>query len=202
MINGLATVDDLKYEPMLFGAGWNFANENCGSITKSILNSISNLELFQIPWDLNQQIVIDTRVTMTMPGQYPSIPGWHCDDVPRPNGQPDMRLIKSEVKHLMCILSDKEDVSCTEFVTENVDVDLDENRVWASLDEEINKLKPMTGFIKPGQIVLFDQNTIHRASPTKQGGWRLFFRLSYTHRKPINEIRKQVQVYTPINGGW
>jgi hypothetical protein len=147
--------------------------------------------------------VIDTRVTMTMEGMYPSIPGWHCDDVPRSRttGQPVMHGVNPLVQHFMVILSDQEDaVSCTEFVSKPIKLDIDLTNVWGSVDKQLTENKPETGFLKQGEIIRFNQEAIHRASPTVTPGWRFFYRASITHRKPANEIRNQVQVYASKNG--
>lgn len=148
-------------------------------------------------------VVIDTRVTMTMEGMYPSIPGWHGDDIPRSRttGQPVLHAVNPLVQHFMVIVSDQPAaVSTTEFVTEPMEVDVDIANVWRSVDQHINEIKPETRFIEQGEIVRFNQEAIHRASPTTTPGWRFFYRASITHRKPANEVRKQVQVYASANG--
>jgi hypothetical protein len=197
----------IKNEPMIFSGDVFFAHENGGPLTRQITDLIIKNEHFRAVQlfanDNNFKIVIDTRVTMTMPGMYPSIPGWHCDDVPRSksHGQPVLHGINPFVQHFMVILSDQEDaVSCTEFVTEPFEVDVDLANVWESVDRAVEKEKPKTGFLTQGEIIRFNQETIHRASQTKTAGWRLFYRASITHRKPANEIRKQVQVYTSSHG--
>jgi hypothetical protein len=202
------TTDQIKHEPMIFSGSMKFAQENSGPITRKILGTLKSSKAFKKAYGQclanseSLHCVIDTRVTMTFPGQYPSIPGWHCDDVPRPNKseQPCFELCDDRVQHFMIILSDVPSVSCTEFVTENIEVEIDKEAVWDSLNREIEVLKPKTGFISPGDIVQFGQLVPHRASATKVAGWRYFFRASITYRKPVNEIRKQVQVYTPITG--
>jgi len=199
--------DEIKNEPMIFSGSPNFASIHGGGLTREITNKLlknddfRNVQLFANDNDFH--IVIDTRVTMTMPGMYPSIPGWHCDDVPRgkTHGQPVMHLVNPFVQHFMVLVSDQEDaVSCTEFVTKPFEVDIDMADVWGSVDRAVEKEKPETGFLKQGEIIRFNQEAIHRASQTSVAGWRFFYRASITHRKPANEIRKQVQVYASTNG--
>jgi hypothetical protein len=157
--------------------------------------------------------VIDTRVTMTMKGVYPSLLSWHCDDVPRPDNQsqPDLRAISPDVQHYCALVSNREGgVSNTEFIDDELTIDVDDKDVWQSVDREVNKrladpsTKDLTtvGVLPDLDIVRFDQHAIHRAAAAHTNGWRLFFRLSFTHRKPENQIRKQVQVYAPISAGW
>lgn len=59
---------------------------------KSILDTFpENPNLFT--WDI--------KVHMLMPNQYPCIPNWHVDNVPRPDGRQDFSLIKpSEYMYL------------------------------------------------------------------------------------------------------
>lgn len=198
---------EIKNEPMVFSGSPEFAHHKGGPLTKELTRKIMMHPMFgavQLFAPENQfNVVIDTRVTMTMPGMYPSIPGWHCDDVPRgkTHGQPVLHGINPFVQHFMVLLSDQEDaVSCTEFVTEPFEVNVDLANVWNSVDRAVEAEKPKTGFLPQGEIIRFNQEAIHRASVTKTAGWRFFYRASVTHRKPANEIRKQVQVYTSTQG--
>lgn len=202
------TTDIIKNEPMMFSVDPRFAHVNGGpltrQITKILLQNPAYREIvIHTPSD-DFQTVIDTRVTMTMEGMYPSIPGWHGDDIPRSRttGQPVLLSVNPLVQHFMVILSDQEEsVSSTEFLAKEIELDVDITNVWNSVDQQMNELKPKTEFIAQGEVIRFNQEAIHRASPTKVPGWRFFYRLSITHRKPANEIRNQVQVYTS-NNGW
>jgi len=211
----------IKNEPMLFSVNPGFAHKNGGPLTREITKLLLTSEaygkiVYHASYDF--KTVIDTRVTMTMKGMYPSIPGWHGDDVPRSRttGQPILHGVNPFVQHFMVLLSDQEStVSATEFLNMPVELDIDLANVWNSVDREVNQriktydayrkdleghMNQMTSFIKPGEIVRFNQEAIHRASPTITPGWRFFYRLSITHRKPANEIRNQVQVYASKNG--
>lgn len=208
-LDGMELYLDTKYvknEPMIYSGSPDFAHKNGGPITKRILSDLLSHTMFiavQTFAPDNFSTVIDTRVTMTMPGMYPSIPGWHGDDIPRSKttGQPVLHGVNPLVQHFMVLLSDQtEPVSCTEFVSEEFEVDVDLANVWNSVDRAVNENKPKTSFLKQGEIIRFNQEAIHRASPTKTAGWRYFFRASITHRKPADEIRNQVQVYASENG--
>lgn len=196
----------VKNEPMIFSGCPDFAHSNGGPLTREITRLLLDNEFFRSVQMFSPDdyfVVIDTRVTMTMEGMYPSIPGWHGDDVPRSRttGQPVLHGINPLVQHFMVLLSDQPTaVSSTEFVLGPMEVDIDIANVWQSVDKHITENKPKTGFIEPGEIVRFNQEAIHRASPTSTPGWRFFYRASITHRKPANEIRKQVQVYASQNG--
>lgn len=201
------TINDIKNETMFFSCSPSFVREN--KLTSPITNLILE-KLFEIEKSLKKEknIVIDTRVNMLMKGQWPSIPGFHCDDVPRnpESGQPDLSLCDDSVRHFMVLVStNKADtISGTEFVTNERTYNLKKDSVWNSLDSAVcGDKKKKTRFIKEREIIEFNQLAIHRATPAKENGWRLFFRLSVTHRKPVNEIRNQVQIYVdPKNSGW
>lgn len=220
-IDATRDTNTIKNEPMIYSGCPDFAHSSGGPLTREITRELLSREMFRTvqmfaPDDF--YVVIDTRVTMTMEGMYPSIPGWHGDDIPRSRttGQPVLHGVNPLVQHFMVLLSDQPTtVSATEFVAMPVEVDVDLANVWGSVDTQINQRmetyhahqeetqdqsNPMTSFIRPGDIVRFNQEAIHRASPTITPGWRFFYRASITHRKPANEIRNQVQVYASVNG--
>lgn len=208
MTCGVKPTNTIKNEPMIFGGSLQFAKSNGGELTNSAISLLignhNTQKVFTDAYAHGLNVVIDSRVTMTMKGAYPSIPGWHCDDVPRSEKyeQPDLSKCSEFVQHFMILFADVESQSCTEFVNDDFTADLDPERVWSSLHEAVESQKPKTRFLKAGHLIQFDQHCIHRASPTINPGWRFFIRLSLTHRKPVNEIRNQVQVYLPTNGGW
>jgi hypothetical protein len=199
--DGNATPDEIKNETMFFSCDPGFVYDHCGPLTKRIL--LAATRFMNAPAGLHS--VIDTRVHMLMPGQYPAIPGWHCDAVPRKEygDQPDFSLINPEAKHYVCtISSDTGGVSNTEFLVGPLSVDVDPNRVWSSVNAQIPEEQPIRS-IPDGCLVEFGSMAIHRAAPaTKWHGWRLFFRLSYMQNPPRNEIRRQTQVYTNAGLGW
>lgn len=208
------STDAIKDEPMLFGADLAFAREHGGELTRHVLDTLGKSAEF-VGWRENFEkgklartsIVIDSRVNMLMPGMYPSIPGWHGDDVPRgvKYAQPDLNGVDTdEFIHFMVLFSDNATpVSATEFVVEPVTLDVDPENVWKSVNAGLEALKPKTSKLREGDIIAFGQEALHRASPCVQAGWRFFMRVSFTYRKPVNEIRQQVQVYMPIEAsGW
>ena len=199
---------EIAGEQMIYSGGWKYTKENGGPITSYIMRQLTKCPewgkaLLAVEHDDNYDVVIDTRTNMLMEGMYPSIPGWHCDDVPRGEKyeQPNLKAIDNKVQHFMVLLSDSDECPAqTEFVTEPVLIDIDQNNVWNSVDKAVEEGKFKTGFLNEGDIIQFSQTAIHRASLCKTPGWRLFFRASITHRKPVNEIRRQVQVYSTRNG--
>ena len=194
----------LKDETMFFSSSPKFIEEN-----KKLATITYDLLLYVMK-SLNgdENLIIDTRVTMLMRGQYPSIPGWHCDAVPRGgSGQPDFSQCSDSVQHYMCLLTDSEDsvISGTKFVTNERSYEIDKNQVWNSLNSQVEADDgKQVRSVQVGEVIRFNQLAIHTATPATSNGWRLFFRASAIDGKePANEIRRQTQVYVdPANAGW
>jgi len=152
--------------------------------------------------------VVDVRVQRLMPGMYPSIPGWHCDAVPRQNynGQPNFQAINPAAFHVAFTLSsDPVGVSNTEYVIDVIKPKLyDPDHVYRELHEEVERIGPMKRRITDGVFVKFTPKTIHRATETHRRGWRMFMRFSMYHKPPIeNGIPGQQQVYLiSEKNGW
>lgn len=70
------TDEQIKNEPMLFNCDFKHAYDLGGPITGEFLDHIAD----HLP---TEDIVVDSRVHMLMPGWFPCIPGFHHDDVPR-----------------------------------------------------------------------------------------------------------------------
>ena len=188
----------------VFSADIDFVKKHAGPITQSIVATIEATEQYHNFLKVQHErddvyCVIDTRVNMLMPGMYPSIPGWHCDDVPRhvAYSQPDLNGIDTQhYGHFLVLVTDNPNVvSATEFITEPVTVPINPDAVWQSMNDHLKHHTYKTGKVQTGDIVYFSQTAIHRATACVHPGWRLFLRLSFTYRKPVNEIRNHVQVY-------
>lgn len=196
------TQNEIKNEPMLFSCDLDHARELGGPIT--------NLILDEMPFTWNHQdLIIDTRVHMLMPGWFPCIPGWHHDDVPRSlnNGQPNYYNPEYYSNHLACVVNAQ--VAPTEFALGTCsfpDIKSGEKyyQVWHKMvDEAILAGKLNRVSIKDSVITEFDWNTWHQGVRAVMNGWRFFFRATrFTQVKPKNELRKQVQVYLefPMEG--
>ncbi len=154
--------------------------------------------------------VVDVRVQRLFTGMYPSIPGWHCDAVPRDSyhGQPSFDAINPAAFHVAVLLSSEPNgVSNTEFVNQDVAFRLfsvDGKSLYSQLHNEVEKVKPDTIRVKDGEFVKFTPRTVHRAMPTTRRGWRMFFRFSMYHNPPLeNGVPKQQQVYLlSESNGW
>ncbi len=194
---------DIKYEPMMFSCTWNYAYENGGEPTK--------LFLLSLPSELhNDRTIVDSRVHMLMKGWFPCIPGFHHDDVPRGknnNGQPEYYNPSYRSNHAMVLYNG--DICPTEFALGETEFSNPENHeiVYKEWHKEVEcKIREgsLSSLSCPNNtIIFFDDRSWHQGVKAVDNGWRLFIRASWnTDRKPVNEIRRQVQVYmeNPMEG--
>lgn len=203
-----ASESEIESEPMIYGGSWNWSNLNGGPLTQRVIRLIEKDIFNQIPLHSFEGYhpVIDTKSVLLMPGQYPCIPGWHCDGVIRKskNSQPDLKTLNDGIMHYTCSIGENETHQGTEFIEQDLDIFIDPNNVWKSADKEIQLLidKPKTHLMKSGAVAKFSRSTLHRGTPANTRQWRYFFRLSFYHMPTMNRIRNQVQIYTDINSGW
>jgi hypothetical protein len=200
-LNGVIDQNIIDDEPMLFSASPDFALNAGGPLTR---NAIEHIARFIKSSRSGKHWVIDTRSHMLMPGMYPAIGGWHCDAVSRSSytAQPDLSKM-DDANHFVMTLSTHEDgVSNTEFICEELTFNnIDKDRVWGSISRQVGDLGKRVK-IADGEMVRFTSSTLHRATAATRRGWRWFIRCSEYEFPPQNKIRKQVQVYTDIQGGW
>lgn len=195
--------DEIMSQPMVYGGSWDWMRDNGGTIANDIMDVIRDNVIALIPDQAMKGYhpVIDTKVVQLMQGQYPCIPGWHCDGVIRAarGSQPNMATLNQHVMHYICSVSTSE-YGGTEVSTNPLEVEYDPDNVWGSVSNEL--LYHQGEVLKSGQIAQFTRDRLHRGTPATERCWRYFFRLSFYHMPAMNEFRKQVQVYTDVNGGW
>lgn len=203
----------IKKEPMFFNSSLDYAYINGGKITKSFIDELPK------EWQLSN-VVFDSRVHMLMPGWYPSIPGWHHDDVPRPEipvgqhfltaGQPDYENPRYHSEHILGLVN--ADICPTHFATGFCTMPTveDGETIYKKWHDEVEKQ------IKEGKLELevandrtlyyFNWETFHTGTKAVGNGWRWFGRVSRnTDRihKISNEIRVNAQVYLEFpTEGW
>ena len=203
--------DAIKKEPMFFNSDYQFAFENGGEVTKAFLTAL--------PDDWKNELVFDSRVHMLMPGWYPAIPGWHHDDVPRPEipvgqhfitaGQPDYDNPRYKAEHIMALVN--AEICPTKFVLGDCIMPAipEGELIYRKWHEEVERIiadKKVKVVECPNkQLIYFDWQTFHTGIKAVTNGWRWFGRVSRkTERtnKITNEIRTQVQVYLefPMEG--
>lgn len=203
--------DVVKSEPMLFNCDRASAARLGGQITRDFLSWLPD------GWD---DVVIDSRVHMLMPGWMAAIPGWHHDDVPRPPipagqhfgtaGQPDYVTPRYHSEHLLVLLG--ADVAPTEFaigvcpMPEVRDGQIIYGEWSPVVDRLVESGAVSTWRPSIGTVVQFDAHAFHRATVATGSGWRWFCRVSRNTertRQATNEQRVQVQVYLPApTQGW
>lgn len=204
--------NQIKNEPMFFNSSLGYALVNGGPITKSFIRSLPD------EWQ-SEEVVFDSRVHMLMPGWYPAIPGFHHDDVPRPEipvgqhfataGQPDYDNPRYKSQHILGLVN--AEVCPTEFaIGECVMPKIEDGeliyRVW---HKEVEKLLASGDLdlvkAKDRKLYLFDWQTFHSGQKAVSNGWRWFGRVSRNTDRVnhiTNEIRQQAQVYLefPMDG--
>lgn len=198
----LTSEAQIKVEPMLHRANGIFAHQNGGEITRTFLH-------YLFCYWRTDNILIDSRVHMLMPGMYPCIPGWHHDDVPRErsDGQPNYDNPSYKAEHCMALFGD---CSLTEFALGEHEIDIPPvgRKVYKELSPKIEqlciegKLNRFTAI--PNKLIFFNWQTWHRGAETTKTGFRFFIRATKgSNLKPKNEIRYNANVYMPVlNEGW
>lgn len=204
--------EDIKNELMFFNSSLEYAYENGGLITKSFIDNLPT------EWK-ESKTVFDSRVHMLMPGWYPAIPGYHHDDVPRPEipvgqhfvtaGQPDYDNPRYNSEHILGLVN--ADICPTEFALGNCVMSKVEDgeliyRKWHLEVLELLKLGKLDLVkAKDRTLIYMDCNTFHQGNMSVSNGWRWFGRVSRNTDRVnnvTNEIRRNAQVYLefPMQG--
>lgn len=197
--------DTVKNEPMLFSCDFSNSWKMGGPITKNFLTCFLNANDNTLP----SEFIVDTRVHMLMPGWFPCIPGFHHDDVARTrsDGQPDYDNAPYRAKHYMALING--DICPTEFAVGSIK--MPEIPIGGTIYKEWHpqvvaaiEYDLMDRVSVPtNKLIHFDDHAFHQGVRAVKSGWRWFGRITYgSHRKPTNEIRRQVQVYLehPMEG--
>jgi hypothetical protein len=189
----------IKNEPMLFNCDVPSARRLGGPITNEFLDKLD--------WP---DAIIDSRVHMLFPNFWPCIGGWHCDDVERTrsDGQPNYENMTYHAEHCMALVG--AEIAPTEFALGKITVRYipigkKVYKEWHPIIQDHIQLGvAKSRFISNGVLTYFNWETFHRGTPAVKSGWRFFIRASRnTARKASNELRKQVQVYLPLEEeGW
>ena len=119
----------------------------------------------------------DVKVHMLMPNQFPCIPNWHYDNIPRVNNKQDFDLIKKDSPMYIWVSN----APLTEF-----------------------RKNGKTWFIKPNKWTKITQLDEHRGTMSTDFQWRGFIRATHKSISPQNKsghnpIRQHTQVYLDVN---
>jgi hypothetical protein len=116
--------------------------------------------------------VWDVKVHMLMPHQYPCIPNWHFDNIPRVGGKQDFSLVQLDKPMYLWVSN----APLTEF--------REGERVW-NADAQT--------------WVRFTQKDEHRGTASGEFTWRGFIRATHKDIMPFknthNPLRRHSQVY-------
>lgn len=142
---------------------------------------------------------LDLKIHMLMANQYPCIPNWHCDNVPRENGKLRYDLIPVDAPDMFLWVSDSPLTEFLEYET-NIGRTLTDHSEIAKL---IGEYQLSTKFIPAQTWVSMKQNTPHRGTLAKGHTWRVFARLTHksiSPARPVDSIiRRHSQVYLDSN---
>lgn len=133
------------------------------------MREVSELISGTFPEDVND-FTWDIKVHMLMPNQYPCIPNWHFDNIPRVNNVQDWDQIRTDLPMYL----------------------------WLS-NEPLTEFKN-TGKIEPKTWVRFTQKDEHRGTMSEDFQWRGFIRATHKDILPANPsgtnvLRRHSQVY-------
>ena len=126
------------------------------------------------PWDFTW----DVKVHMLMPSQYPCIPNWHYDNIPRVNNEQDWGQVRTDLPMYLYISG----APFTEFRE--------------------------GGLVKAGEWKRFTQKDEHRGTMSNDFTWRGFIRATHKDILPANPAgtdvsRRHSQVYLDVgNFSW
>ena len=150
-------------------------NQHCGVHRASQQDLALHMpEVYDLVYDTFptklQDFTWDVKVHMLMPNQYPCIPNWHFDNVPRVNNEQDWGNVKT---HLPMYL-------------------------WIS-GEPLTEFRA-GGKVRAGEWRRFTQEDEHRGTLSNQFTWRGFIRATHKDILPANPsgtnvLRRHSQVY-------
>lgn len=124
-----------------------------------------------------RDFIWDVKVHMLMPGQFPCIPNWHYDNVPRVNNKQDFDKVRPDLPMYLWLSG----APLTEF-----------------------RKKGETWSISPQTWVKFNQTDEHRGTMSTEFTWRGFIRATHKGIAPANRVgndptRRHSQVYLDSN---
>lgn len=151
------------------------------------------------PVDDPENWELDLKIHMLMKDQYPCIPNWHCDNVPRVDGKTRYDLIDYNSPKMYLWVSDE---PTTEFLkySQEVGTIIEDH---GDIHPLVNEYQMETTKIPSQTWISMDQCTPHRGTKSKIYTWRIFARLTHKSIAPVRPvdsiIRRHCQVYLDAN---
>lgn len=211
--SGKESIEALSGETSVYAASPAFVRKHCGPLANKILEQVP-----QAYFDLCEQLGmlpnIDVRVHRLNKGEYPAVPGWHCDGGYRETyfSSPDMERFPIRDTLLATVSSSERGISNFEVIDQDVEFSPSPEQStdkefshWGELNRLLVRDKVKGKRTQDGVLYSIGAHTIHRCTPALERGWRLFFRMSMWHNDYLGEqgkIAKQQQVYVSAENGW
>lgn len=198
-----AAEQDFLKEKSIYSATLDFAKENGGPITHSILKHIPK-DYYNIAKKLNLYPNIDIRIhkfekflletnDLTL---YPAIPGLHWDGEWREAFFGQTKEIIRVSHHLFGTIATSTGISNTRFLMNNIkSFRKTENReyeyeLWKEIEKIVSGIRDLKYYQVPdGHLTLFDPLALHEATPAKFPGLRYFFRCSLWSRPNLEDSK-------------
>lgn len=165
-------------------------------------------ETAPIPVDERSQWEIDIKIHMLMPRQWPCIPNWHCDNVPRDeNGMTDYQRGKRVAADAPPMYLWVSGTPCTQFLSRPITMpympdnhgDVGKFITQLGRREDFHDDRPLLTNIEPQQWYQMNCLTPHRGMQADKHTWRIFARLTHKSilptRAQTSVIRRHCQVY-------
>jgi hypothetical protein len=187
----------LADEVGVYAASPDFVRARCGPAANAILDAVP-ADWFDRCAELGMLPNIDVRTHRLNPGEFPAVPGWHCDGALRETyfAQPDRARVPIR-DTLLCVVSSHEDgIANPEFVTEPVTLSIPTPEEMEAaggrfvLWREVHRAMPAdlaTARLADGQLTQMSCDTLHRVMPAHQRGIRLLFRMSMWHNPHLGD---------------
>lgn len=152
-------------------------------------------DLFEsAPVEHESEWFVDVKIHMLMKGQYPCIPNWHCDNVPRINRQTRYDMATDDKKMFLWLSSGP----LTEAIA--IKEPHDAGRIVKDHDDLRTAIAGLpVKSLRPRNWYSFSQLAPHRGTQATKSGWRVFCRLTHqriaSHRPVTSVLRRHAQVY-------
>jgi hypothetical protein len=203
-----ASIDELDAESSVYAASPEFVKANCGPIANSILDAVSG-DYMNRCHSLGMLPNIDVRLHRLNRGEYPAVPGWHCDGHLRETyfGAPQTDRIPIRDTILASVSSHEEGVCNFEMLDEPVEMEIEpgQSDLWAKVHAFVESGDYRRIKSQDGLLYQMSVDTIHRCTPAVRRGWRLLFRMSMWHNGYLGDggkVARQQQVYIKTEQGW